>query len=134
MIVVVAPELTGTDCHAAMYIYIGWARTIYSYVYTVWCAYGILSREITIHMVIYGVCILFWPTLYIQQFMCISIVQLALVISCTSEFLGVVLPTVRSFTGKHALVCTFHKEQSSCVHCMLLCALSTRTLCTYTHA
>ena len=29
------------------------------------CIYGILSREITIHAVIYSVHIRFWPTLYV---------------------------------------------------------------------
>jgi hypothetical protein len=31
------------------------------------CTYGIFSREITIHTVIYGVYIRFWPTLLIHQ-------------------------------------------------------------------
>ena len=38
-------------------IYIGLARTIY-----IRCVYGIFGREITIHTVIYGVYIRFWPT------------------------------------------------------------------------
>ena len=39
----------------------------HTYVYTV-CIYGIFSREMTIHAVIYGVHIRFWPTLHIQYF------------------------------------------------------------------
>ena len=44
---------------------VGWARTkgqIYTYIR---CTYGIFSREITIHTVIYGADIRFWPTLLI---------------------------------------------------------------------
>ena len=41
-------------------IYVGLAKTIY-----IWCAYGILGREITKYMFIYGVYIRFWLTLYI---------------------------------------------------------------------
>ena len=39
-------------------IRVGMARTIY-----IRCTYGIFGREITIHTVIYGVYIQFWPTL-----------------------------------------------------------------------
>jgi hypothetical protein len=42
-------------------IYVGWARTIYLYAYTVYIRF--LSREITIHTAIYGACLRFWPTL-----------------------------------------------------------------------
>jgi len=33
----------------------------------IWCIYGIFGREITIHTVIYGVYIRFWPTLHMGQ-------------------------------------------------------------------
>ena len=41
---------------------VGWARTVYINTY-IRCTYGIFSREITIHTVVYGVYIQFWPTL-----------------------------------------------------------------------
>ena len=64
---ITAPMTTGTTDPLALlnvfcvWIFIGWARTInYTYIrYT----YGIFSREITIHTVMHGVYIQFWPTL-----------------------------------------------------------------------
>jgi len=47
-------------------IYIGLARTIHIYVYTVHIRY-FLQRNPTIHTVIYGVYIRFWPTLYVYR-------------------------------------------------------------------
>jgi hypothetical protein len=47
-------------------IYVGLAKTIHMYVYMVYIS--ILSREIAIHTVIYGVHIRFWPTLLICYF------------------------------------------------------------------
>ena len=51
---------------------VGWARTIFLYVYiglarTIYirCIHGIFGREITKYTVIYGVCIRSWPTLRI---------------------------------------------------------------------
>jgi hypothetical protein len=46
-------------------ILFGLARTMY-----VRCIYGIFGREITKHMVMYGVCIQFWPTLHFAAFEC----------------------------------------------------------------
>ena len=46
-------------------ICVGLARTIY-----IQCMYGIFGREITKCTVIYGVCIQFWPTLYIWCYKC----------------------------------------------------------------
>ena len=42
---------------------VGLARTIY-----VRCMYGIFGRETTIHTVIYGVYVRFWPTLLIYSY------------------------------------------------------------------
>jgi len=44
---------------AQMVTCVGLARTIY-----IRCVYGIFGREITRYTDIYGVCIRFWPTLY----------------------------------------------------------------------
>jgi hypothetical protein len=41
-------------------MYIGLVRTIH-----IRCIYGIIGRKITEYMVIYGVCIRFWPTLQV---------------------------------------------------------------------
>jgi len=47
-----------------VYVCAGLAITIHLWVYTyIRCTYGIFSREITIHTVIYGADIRFWPTL-----------------------------------------------------------------------
>jgi hypothetical protein len=46
--------------------YKGWPKP---YIHTyVWCVYGILSREITIHAVIYSVLIRFWLTLTLVSY------------------------------------------------------------------
>ena len=60
------PYSTPNICKHHMYKV---ARAIHIYVYTVYI-YGILSREITIHTVIYGVHIRFWPTLHMHKFWC----------------------------------------------------------------
>ena len=46
--------------HIRIHTYIGLARTVY-----IRCIYGIFGREITIHTVMYGMYIRFWPTLLI---------------------------------------------------------------------
>ena len=52
---------------SAIYTQVGLARTIY-----IQCIYGIFGREITRYTVIYGVCIRFWPTLYISNVCSVS--------------------------------------------------------------
>ena len=49
------------------FVYIlGWPEP---YIYTyIRCTYGIFSREITVHTVIYGAYIRFWPTLFISEY------------------------------------------------------------------
>jgi hypothetical protein len=46
-----------------VYIYVGWARTTYT---CIRCTYGIFSKEITVHTVLYGVYIRLWPTLRVR--------------------------------------------------------------------
>ena len=45
--------------------WLGLAKTIHTYVYTVYIRK--FSREITIHTVIYGVHVRFWPTLIMAR-------------------------------------------------------------------
>ena len=45
---------------------VGQNHTFYTYIR---CTYGIFSREITIHTVIYGMNIRFWPTLYMTVYL-----------------------------------------------------------------
>jgi hypothetical protein len=46
-----------------MVLMLGWPK---SYIHTyIWCIYGISSREVTIHTVIYSAHIWFWPTLFL---------------------------------------------------------------------
>ena len=69
------------SCHPnpSCVLYTGLARAIhiyiYIYVFTVYlrCIHGMLSRKITIHTVIYGVHIWFWPTLTIHKCTYLSI-------------------------------------------------------------
>jgi len=51
---------------AHSHTYVGLARTIY--LKELRCIYGIYGRDITIHLVIYGADIRFWPTLHICHF------------------------------------------------------------------
>jgi hypothetical protein len=57
-------DCTGVLEHDAIIVYLGLAKTIYIHTY-IRCIYDIVSRGMTIHAVIYGVHIQFWPTLSI---------------------------------------------------------------------
>jgi len=59
-----SPPLPSSPHHTDTNTYVGMARTIHIYVYTMYIRY--FGREITIHTVIYGVYTRFWPTLHIR--------------------------------------------------------------------
>jgi len=56
-------------CNAMNAYVLGWPEpSIHRYIH---CRYGIFSREITIHTVVYGAYMGFWPTLHVLCMMCV---------------------------------------------------------------